>query len=229
MTRSRRPRPRGQCQYDLSPKTSPETFAAAAAVLAERGWRDGETFRMRPSALGPHELLIAPIVGGNDMAPGSGMYEWQEGQGMEWFNAARRLARDLAKEGWTSHGATNRGTYFQRPARPGLDHTPYSGDVATAPPGAPVRLLAIAAEVGITDAALDAAVCAAAHEVAADSYNSGAYPEVSDDRAHRAVHADADVIASKINMEGRSAQLAYLYEGCASEAAFRSLLHELCD
>jgi hypothetical protein len=41
------------------------------------------------------------------------------------------------------------------------------------------------------------------------------------------VHADADHRAGTINNEGLTAQLAYLYERCASEAAFRSLLRDL--
>jgi len=133
----------------------------------------------------------------------------------------------MTDAGWAPLGAARDGTYFRRPARPGPATAPSAAELAAAPPGAPVRLLAIAAELGIGDGDLDEAVHEAANEAAADAYNNGARPELDDDRAHRGVHADADHGASVINKEGLTAQLAYLFQGCASEAAFRSLLRDL--
>ncbi|WP_127357510.1 hypothetical protein [Actinacidiphila soli] len=66
-----------------------------------------------------------------------------------------------------------------------------------------MRLLAIAAELGIGSGDLDKAVHDAATEEGA---------------AH---------LASAVNAQGLAAPLTYLYEGCASEAAFRSMLRDL--
>lgn len=69
MPRIRRPRAADAFPYDLTPKTSEDTFAAAAAVLTARGWINGETFRMRPTSVRADEVFLAPIVGGNDVSP----------------------------------------------------------------------------------------------------------------------------------------------------------------
>lgn len=228
MPRPRRPRNANPSPYDVSPKTSPDTFTAAAEALTARGWHEDDTFRMRPSSVGPDELYLAPIVGGIDVPPGSGTGEWQDQKHKQaWQEAARRLADDMTEAGWTAYGSTPTGTIFRRATASATKPAPDAAKLAAAPPGAPVRLAAIAAEVGIKDGDLDDAIREAAHEEAADAYNGGAHPELDDDRAHRAEHADAEQRAVKINNAGLDAQLAYLYAQCASEAAFRSLLVDL--
>jgi len=64
--------------YDLTPKTTRVTFSEAADVLTAHGWVDGESFRMRPTSVSPDELLIAPIVGGIDIMPGTGPAGWKD-------------------------------------------------------------------------------------------------------------------------------------------------------
>jgi hypothetical protein len=202
------PRPRQRqsqrAAHDLTPKTTQATFTAAADVLTAHGWADGETFRMRPTSVGPDEVLIAPIVGGIDTMPGTSSAAWNDQEHKAtWHAAARRLAQDITDAGWTAQGATGDGTYFHRPAGPGPAAVPSAAVLAAAPPGAPVRLLAIAAELSIGSGDLDKAVHDAATEAAAGH------------------------LASAVNAQGLATQLAYLYEGCVSEAAFRSMLRDL--
>ncbi|MET9879288.1 hypothetical protein ABZZ36_32370 [Actinacidiphila glaucinigra] len=232
MPRIRRPRAADAFPYDLTPKTSHDTFAAAAAVLTARGWINGETFRMRPTSVRDDEVFLAPIVGGNDVSPGAGDVEWQDQEHRQrWSQAAHRLAETMTEAGWTAFGTTLTGTAFRRPdgpkSAPVPESVPDAADLATAPAGAPVRLLAIAAEEGIRAGQLDEAVREAVHDQAADAYNTGAHPELDDDGAHLASHADADTRAERINADGLQAQLAFLYAQCTSEAAFRALLRDL--
>ncbi|MFJ5218785.1 hypothetical protein ACIP98_29205 [Streptomyces sp. NPDC088354] len=228
MPRPRRPRSADAFPYDFSPKTSPDVFTAAADALTARGWQQGETFRMLPSRVRADEVCLAPIVGDVDVPPGNSEAEWRDQEHKnEWYHAARRLAAAMSEAGWSSYGTTQQGTSFRRNAGPLADSVPESAELAAAPPGAPVRLAAIAAEVGVKDGDLDDAIREAAHEEAADAYNGGARPELDDDGAHRAVHADAERRAADINNAGLGAQLGFLYAQCASEAAFRSLLTDL--
>ncbi|WP_217231371.1 hypothetical protein [Streptomyces anulatus] len=90
----------------------------------------------------------------------------------------------------------------------------------------PLFLGDLAEELGIAPGALDEAVLEAAHELAADSYNNGAYAELGDDAAHDQVHDSADEHATAVNA-GVTDQLAFLADGCASEQALRSLLTDL--
>jgi hypothetical protein len=159
---------------------------------------------MRPTSVGPDEVLIAPIVGGVDTIPGTSSAAWNDQEHKAaWHAAARALHAIMTNAGWTAQGATGEGTYFCRPARPGPAATPSAAVLAAAPPGAPVRLLAIAAELGIGSGALDKAV----HDAATEE--------------------GAGHLASAVNAQGLAAQPAYLYEGCASETAFRSMLRDL--
>lgn len=189
-----------------APTTTAETLTAVRSALAASGWVEDIDCRVRPCAVSTDEVIIAPIVGGNDTMPGSHAAAWAPGQKAEWFAAARRLAHDLGQAGWTDRGSGSTGTYFHRPAR--AHQAPAPIELASAPPGAPIRLLAYAAELGIQKGDLDATIS----EVARD--RSGAN------------RIDADKVTRQVTLSALGAQLAFLYEGCVSEAAFRALLRD---
>lgn len=96
----------------------------------------------------------------------------------------------------------------------------------TAIPPTRAELDAMAAQFGISDGMLDAAVEEAAHELAADRFNSGALPDLDFWDAHDQVHDDADAQASRINSDGVTAQLEFLSEGCTRTALY-TLLRDL--
>lgn len=224
MARTPRTPPRGR-PAGPRPCTSLATLNAATAVLEVSGWTLGTHCRLRRTEVSRDEVLIAPIVGGVDTAPGGPSAEWRDQDHKRaWFAAAYRLRDVMTAAGWTALGGTDVGTYYRRPAD---DPDPAPAVLASAPPGAPVRLLAIAADLGVGEGDLDAAVDEAVHEEAAQEYNNGAHPDLDEQAAHEAVHAAADARASAINNEGPAAQLAFLYQGCVSETAFRSLLNDL--
>lgn len=204
-------------------QTSPATLAAARAVLAAAGWAE-EDVRLRASGVRPDELLVAPVVGGVDTMPGTGFAEWRNQEHKAaWFAAARALRQVMTDAGWTDHGATRHGTYYQRPAAAITDSAD-AADLAAAPADAPLRLLAIAAELGVREGQLDAAVTEAAHDAAADAYNCGTFTE-RDEIAHQWLHGEANVTASKINHQGLESQLVYLFGSPAiSERAARAAL-----
>lgn len=207
------------------PSTNRATLDAATTALDASGWTLDTHYRLRQTEAGRDEVLIAPILGGVDTAPGGPSAEWrdQDHKG-EWVAAASRLRDVMTDAGWTALGGTGLGTYYRRPAD---DAEQLSDVLASAPPGAPARLLAIAAEVGADSGDLRAAVRKAIHEETAHAHNNGAQPDRDDEAAHERGAAAADVRASAINNGGLEAQLAFLYQGCVSEAAFRSLLNDL--
>lgn len=187
-------------------QTSPATFAAARAVLAAADWTEGTDFRLRPTSVRPDEVLAAPVVGGNDTMPGTSSAEWADQEHKAaWFAAARTLRQVMTDARWTATGTTGHGTYYRRPATAAAG-SPDAAELAAAAPGAPVRLLAIAAEPDVAEGDLDAAVREAAHEEAADAYNTGVYPGLDDEKAHTRAHDEAAARASAINTAGLAAQ-----------------------
>jgi hypothetical protein len=92
-------------------------------------------------------------------------------------------------------------------------------------PTDPALLTALVEEYAIGEGDLDEAVLDAEHDVAAEQFNGGAYPELEDwEQAHDAVHDDADKRGGHINAQGPLTQLAFLAEGCDDETALRLLL-----
>ncbi|MCG8971834.1 hypothetical protein [Streptomyces sp. CL12-4] len=86
---------------------------------------------------------------------------------------------------------------------------------------------ALVAEFGIGEGDLDEAVYEAANEGAADEYNGGAHPELSDDDAYEEVHGAADVRASDVNNQGAVGQVQFLADLCGTVEVLRSLLEDL--
>ncbi|MFE6639528.1 hypothetical protein ACFVFT_38560 [Streptomyces tendae] len=86
---------------------------------------------------------------------------------------------------------------------------------------------ALVTEFGIGEGDLDEAVYDAANKDAADEYNDGAHPELSDDDAYEEVHDAADVRASSVNNQGATAQVQFLAECCGTAEGLRSLLEDL--
>ncbi|MFD8339248.1 hypothetical protein ACFV42_42495 [Streptomyces solisilvae] len=174
---------------------------------------------MRPTRVGPDFILIAPVIGEDDKMPGAGGVWEGPHDKRAWFLATDRLQRDLLDAGWTSHGHSTTGTYFKRPALT-VAQQPPSDDAAlrSAPPGTPVRLMAIAQEAWVTSEMLDKAVLEAVRRDMSDAPDGDA-PELS--------RVQAEQKAKSINDLGMAEQLAFLYEGYVSEAAFRSFLDEL--
>ncbi|WUD70228.1 hypothetical protein OG937_46230 [Streptomyces sp. NBC_00510] len=183
MPRIRRPRAADAFPYDLTPKTSEDTFAAAAAVLTARGWINGETFRMRPTSVRADEVFLAPIVGGNDVSPGAGGVEWQNQEHRHrWSEAAHHLAEAMTGAGWTAFGTTLTGTAFRRPDGPATALVPEpvrdADDLAAAPGRRSRAAAGHRRRGGHPGRTAGRGRPEAAHDRAADAYNTGAHPEV---------------------------------------------------
>lgn len=213
-------------------RTSKATYAAVRAVLTDprHGWVEERDFRLRPSLVSADDILVSPLMPDPDPDPVPGRepdiiepyFGPEGGELRRTKGAAQRQA--LKEAGWTEHGDAPTGVCFRRPEQPDTVDAPIAADLASAPPGAPVRLMAIAAELGIGEGDLDEAVREAANGKAADAYNTGCpYPELDDHQAHDR----ADERASAINSGGIADQLAYLHQGCVSENALRALLTDL--
>ncbi|MBL1120290.1 hypothetical protein JK364_49575 [Streptomyces sp. 110] len=199
--------------------TSTATETAAIDALTARRWEAGRGLCMRPTGMGPDYIFIAPVIGEDDQMPGAGGAWEGPHDKRAWFLAADRLQRDLLDAGWTSHGHGPTGTLFKRPAPAAVQQLASDGaSLSDAPPGASVRLLAIAQEVGVTGGMLGKAVLQAARRD---------MPETPDGDAAELPHGQAAQKAKSINDMGMAAQLVFLYEGYVSEAAFRSFLEEL--
>jgi len=189
-------KPRRHRPPERSALTSGATRSAAAAVLAAHGWTEDQQYRIRTTAVSRDDVIIAPIVDGADVMPGTVYAEWTgRAHKRNWFEAARRLAAWMEAAGWTTLGTASRGTWFRRPIGD-------AAQLAAAPAGAGVRLAAIADEIGVSGEELTAAVLS-----------------VWQDQAP----ADRPEKAAIIGRE-RGRQLRFLFEQCGSEAGVRAVL-----
>ncbi|MGP4001736.1 hypothetical protein [Streptomyces sp. 8N706] len=204
-------------------QTSTATMSAVRAALSERGWVEDRTVRLRPTSSGTDRVYVAPIIDGHDTTPGTCSPWLSDRPTSDWHSAAAWLLHDLTEAGWAPRGSGPTGTCFERPREEEREqHPARSAELAAPPPGSPARLLAIATEVGVSADRL----CEAVREAAALD-NHDEHSERPQEDTHTRLHSAADVLASAINGQGLAGQLVFLYQGCVSEAAFRSLLQDL--
>ncbi|MFG2761536.1 hypothetical protein [Streptomyces wuyuanensis] len=169
-------RPRPQQPDPLQRRTSAATYAAARAVLTDprQGWAEENDFRLRPSTVSADHIIIAALMEDPSPAPGheadviEPLFRPLAGELTRTKWAPQREA--LCEAGWTVYGDGVGGALARRPADRPTGDAGDAGDaagLATSPPGAPVRLLAIAAEADVTDAQLEAAMRALGTDVPA--------------------------------------------------------------
>ncbi|MER7816628.1 hypothetical protein [Streptomyces sp. NPDC096153] len=166
-------RPRPQQPDPLQRRTSAATYAAARAVLTDprHGWAEEKDFRLRPTIVSADHIIIAALMEDPSPAPGheadviEPLFGPLAGELRRTKWAPQREA--LREAGWTVYGDGVGGALAWRPADRPTGDADDATALATSPAGAPVRLLAIAAEADVTDAQLEAAVRALGTDVPA--------------------------------------------------------------